>query len=153
MQARFNVPRTDTKDKLGTVGISYAFRIEAELGAREVSPGPRGGRVYQPVLGGTVTGRTLSGSVYPASGADYGLVRSDGVEDVLSRFMIRDAKGEWLYVEHEGYRRPDGYVRLNARFDADAGGPYAWLNDAVMIARVTERDAGRRATIDYFQAI
>ncbi len=149
MARTFSAPPITTKGNIGAVAMVYAFRLEARFDPAHVEGGRR---VFQGITGGTITGPGLTGTVYPDSGGENGVIRADGTHDLSARFMVRDAKGEWLYFNHVGYARPDGYYRLQAYFDADAGGPYAWLNDAVMIGSATASGDGRDVTIDYHQA-
>ncbi len=150
----FTPPKIDTKDKVGPVTMAYAFQLKARFDPAKVEPTAHGGRVFQGIIGGTISGPGLAGEVYPDSGGSHGLVRaSDHVEDLSARFMVKAANGEWLYFSHVGYRRPDGYFRLQAYFDADAGGPYAWLNDAVMIGTAEASPDGRDVTFTYYQAL
>lgn len=154
MERDFVIPKTKTRDERGVVALDYSFQLHAECDARKVSKTPRGGRVYRAITGGKIEGPRLNGAVYPHSGGDYGVIRaSDGVEDIAARFMVRATNGEWIYIQHVGYRRPDGYHVVQALFDADATGPYAWLNDAIMLANVVESDGGKRAIYSYYQAI
>ena len=149
----FTSPEITTKGNVGKVDLSYAFRLTAIYDQRHVSQTSRGGRVYRAITGGTIEGPGLNGKVYADSGGDYGLIREDKVEDLSARFMTRAENGEWIYFSHVGYRRPDGYHRIQAYFDADAGGPYAWLNDAAMIATAVESPDGKRVVYTYYQAI
>lgn len=153
MARDFTPPKTDTRTIVNPVDLAYMFRLQANFDARRIEQTPRGGRAYRAITGGNVEGPRLTAAVYPDSGGDYGQIRADGVEDVMARFMLRAANGEWIYVSHTGYRRPDGYHRLHAWFDADAGGPYAWLNDAVVLVHAAESANGRSATFTYHQAI
>ena len=149
----FTPPPVDTKDKVGKVDMAYAFQLKAAFDPARTEQTPRGRRTFQSITGGTITGPGLNGAVYPDSGGDYGLVRTDGVEDLSARFMIKAADtGEWIYMSHVGYRRPDGYYRTQAYFDADAGGRYAWLNDAVVIGTAEASKDGREVTFTYYQA-
>lgn len=148
MARPFTPPPIATKDRIGAIDMVYAFQLKAEF-----DPARRSGdRIFQGLTGGTLTGPGLTGTVYPDSGSDYGTIGSDGTRDLSARFMVRDAAGEWLYFAHTGYARPDGYYRLQATFDADVGGPYAWLNDAVMIGSGQPSPDGRQVTITYYQA-
>lgn len=152
MARDFTPPPIATKDNVGVVEPSYSFQLMAQFDPRNLSDTPRGQQIYRAITGGSLEGPMLQGAVYPDSGGDYGVVRGDGVEDIHQRFMVRDSKGEWIYIEQKGYRRPDGYIRLQAFFDADAGGPYAWMNDAAMIA-TGEEQADNRVTYTYYQIL
>ena len=153
MARDFTPPPTTTHDERGAVGLAYVFQLKAEYDPRHVEQTPRGGRAYRNITGGAVDGPRLKGKAYPDSGGDFGQIRSDGVEDVMARFMLRADNGEWIYISHVGYRRPDGYHRLHASFDADAGGPYAWLNDAVVLVHAVESADGRHTVFTYHQAV
>ena len=150
----FTSPPITTKGNIGPVSLAYAFQLKAKLDPRKVEKTAHGGRVFEGFAGGTISGPGLTGEVYPDSGGNHGVVRaSDRVEDLYARFMVKAANGEWLYFSHVGYRRPDGYFRIQAYFDADSGGPYAWLNDAVMIGTAEASPDGRDVTITYYQAL
>ena len=149
----FTPPPTNTKDKVGKVDMAYAFQLKATFDPARTEQTARGRRNFQGIAAGTITGPALQGMVYPDSGGDHGLIRSDGVEDLSARFMVKAADtGEWIYFSHVGYRRPDGYYRIQAYFDADAGGRYAWLNDAVVIGTAEASKDGREMTFTYYQA-
>lgn len=79
-----------------------------------VGPGPAGERRVVPILGGTVAGPRLSGEVLPG-GADYQLVRPDGVAEIEARYALRLAGGALVYVVNRGLRRaadPEALARL-----------------------------------------
>jgi hypothetical protein len=150
----FTPPPVTTKGNVGRVALAYAFQLTAKFDPAKIEKTPRGGRVFHGVASGTISGPGLRGEVYPDSGGDYGLIRAkDHVEDLSARFMVKADNGEWLYFSHVGYRRPDGYFRIQAYLDADAGGPYAWLNDAVMIGTAEASPDGRDVTFTYYQAL
>ena len=53
-----------------------------------VGHGPTGERRIVPILGGTVVGPRLSGDILPG-GADYQLIRPDGVAEIEARYTLR----------------------------------------------------------------
>lgn len=149
----FVVPKVDTKH-VGAVKLEHAFRIEMHLDEPHVIRTPRGGRLFQSILGGTIDGPKFNGTVYSDGGGEYGLLRSDNVEDINTHFMLRDEAGEWVYVDQSGYhRRSDGYYRVMAYFDAEKTGPHAWLNDSVLIATARFSDDKTRAFFEYYEAV
>lgn len=148
----FDEPVIATRQNRGLVGLEYAFTLHARYDLSRIEATPRGGRLFQLISGGTISGPKLTGTVF-GSGGDLGLVRADGVEDVNARFMIRAEDGEWIFVQHTGYRRPDGYCRITAYFDADRWGPYAWLSDNAVIATAEVAADGRSATFTYYQIV
>ena len=149
----FVAPKVDTKH-VGEVKLEYAFRIQMQLDKPTVTRTPHGGRIYHAILGGTVSGRRFNGTVHADGGGDYGLLRSDDVEDLNTHFMIRDQAGEWVYVAQSGYyRRADGYYRVTAYCDAEKIGKHAWLNDSVLIATARLNADKTQAVFEYYEAV
>jgi hypothetical protein len=148
----FIPPPITTKDKVGEVGLDYAFQIELELEERHESRTARGTRIYQGIMGGRVRGAKLNGAVYTQGHGDYGLARDDGVVDLNTHFAL-NVDGEWIYVRHFGYERPDGYVRVSAYFDSDLRGKHAELNNSVFIATGEPSADGRRIVFTYYEAV
>jgi hypothetical protein len=56
-----------------------------------------------PILGGDVLGPLLRGKVLPG-GADFQVMRVDGVTDLHARYTIETEDGALLYVENSGIR-------------------------------------------------
>lgn len=56
-----------------------------------------------PIEGGEVTGPRLRGRVLPG-GADYQLMRSDGITDLHARYVIETEDRKLIYVENSGIR-------------------------------------------------
>jgi hypothetical protein len=153
MARAFTPPKVDTKDKVGKVDLAYAFQLKAQFDPVHLEKTPHGQRAFRGLAGGTISGPGLKGAVYPDSGGDFGAIRPDKVEQLNARFMVKADNGEWLYFSHVGYHRPDGYFRIQAYFDADSYGPYAWLNDAVLIGTAEGSRDGREVTFTYYQAL
>ncbi|MEH3107460.1 MAG: DUF3237 family protein [Sphingomonas fennica] len=147
----FVPPAISTRDLRGAIDLVFAFEIDLTLEPRLTEHTPHGRRIHQRITGGRISGPTLTGSVYPDGGGEFGLVRSDGIEELFSRLMLRAADGEWLYTHLNGYVRPDGYARFQAVFDADRQGPHGWLNESMFIGTIASSDGSiRRMT--YFEA-
>jgi hypothetical protein len=127
------------------------FRIHAELA--EILPlgqTPLGERRIINILGGTVEGAKLNGRVLPG-GADWQIIRHDGVTDIEARYTIETVGGARILVVSEGLRHgpPDVMARLGQgeavdpelyyfrtcmRFEtADPG--VAWLNRILALGR------------------
>lgn len=117
--------------------------------AQELGEAPLGRRRIIPITGGSFEGPRLSGVVLPG-GADWQVVRHDGVADLEARYTLETADGALIYVRNHGYRHgpEDVMRRLAAGEDVDpalyymrttplfeTGDPrYAWLNRVVCIA-------------------
>lgn len=90
------------------------FRVQAEL-ADILSLGrtPYGERRVINILGGRVEGR-LSGRILPG-GADWQIIRADGVADIRARYAIETDAGARVLVASDGLRHgpPDVMARLS----------------------------------------
>jgi hypothetical protein len=144
----FVVPKTDTKI-LGTIELEYAFKLTAHYDPPQESHTPRGAFRYQDIVSGDVSGARITATVYPDSGGQYDTVRSDRVRDVDAHFMVKADNGEWLYMEHVGYRRTDGYYRAIAYIETDLKGAYEWMNNTTFVVTAKE-SADQREVVFYY---
>jgi hypothetical protein len=88
--------------------------VEAKVGPPlSIGAGPAGERRVVPILGGRVAGPRLSGEVM-AGGADYQLIRADGVTEIEARYTLRLDDGTLVYVVNRGLRHaaPEDMARL-----------------------------------------
>lgn len=127
------------------------FQVHARL-AEIMSLGqtPYGERRIINILGGSVDGPRLKGSILPG-GADWQIIRLDGVADIRARYTIEAQGGSRILVNSEGLRHGPAEVmaRLARGEPADAGSYYfrtvmrfetgapefAWLNRILALAR------------------
>ena len=109
---------------------------------------PKGTRSIVPVIGGTVTGQRLNGEVL-SFGADWILVRGDGVGELDVRATIHTDDGEFIYAYYRGILKvdPEIYLRVQNGEGVDpseyyfrttpifetGSEKYAWLNDIVCV--------------------
>jgi hypothetical protein len=86
---------------------------------------PRGRRRIIPILGGTFAGPLLRGAVL-SGGADWQIVRSDGLAELDTRYTLQTDRGELIYVQNAGVRHaaPDVTARLLAGADVDPAAVY-----------------------------
>ena len=147
----FVVPKTDTK-VLGKVELEYAFQLRARFDAPHVSKTPKGDFRYQDITSGDVRGERLTATVYADSGGQYDTLRLDRVRDVDAHFILKAENGEWIYVEHVGYRRQDGYYRAIAYIDADTKGTHDWLNNTTFVVTAKESADEREVVFYYYLA-
>src|SRR5580658_6579370 len=110
-----------------------------------------------PIAGGDVLGPRIRGKLLPG-GADYQIMRADGVTDLHARYVIEIETGQLIYVENSGVRcgppelmeklrRGEAvdsaliYFRSTPRFETAAPG-YEWLMRNLFVcsgARFPER--------------
>lgn len=130
-------------------GLAFAFEVNAQIGAAlDVGETSRGHRKIIPITGGTLHGPGIEGRILPG-GADWQIVRPDGVVEVSARYTAEIAGRGLLYIVNEGIRRatPEIMARLNAgesldeslyyfrtapRFET-AIQEYAWLMESIFV--------------------
>ena len=79
------------------------FTIRAELAdIRHFGETPYGGRRVVDIVGGRVDGPRLKGRILP--GADWQIVRPDGVTDLQARYAIETDHGTRILVTSDGLR-------------------------------------------------
>ncbi|HWK22321.1 MAG TPA: DUF3237 family protein [Ureibacillus sp.] len=101
-----------------------------------------------PIIGGTVEGESLNGRIH-LGGADYQLIRYDGVTEALAHYVIETNEGIPIYVINKGYRHgpkeimdkiirgeqvPDGsyYFKTTPTFETSSD-KYSYLNKMIII--------------------
>jgi hypothetical protein len=122
----------------------------------ELGDGPLGRRRIIGITGGRFSGERLSGRVL-AGGADWQVIRPDGVADLDARYTLETQDGALIYVRNRGYRHGPAevlkrislgedlspslyYMRTTPSFET--GDPrYAWLNRMVCVATGARRPA------------
>lgn len=97
--------------------------------------------------GSVVRGPRLNGRIVDYSGADWPVVRADGVVELNAHYMIEADDGARIYIRNLGYvhgplrspgQKPDEapaiapYFRCTPYFRAPEG-PHGWLNRTVIV--------------------
>jgi hypothetical protein len=100
------------------------------------------------ITGGEVSGPKMQGKVLPG-GADFQVIRPDGVIELTARYVLQTDSGALIYVENTGYRHgpPEAierlqrgepvdpqliYFRCTPRFET-AAPEYQWLTKHVFV--------------------
>ena len=130
--------------------LQALFKADIELApAQELGAGPLGRRRIIAITGGRFFGERLSGRVLPG-GADWQVIRADGVADLDARYTLETADGALVYVRNRGYRHGPAevlkrlaagenmdpaqyYMRTTPLFET-GDERYAWLNRIVCVA-------------------
>jgi hypothetical protein len=91
-----------------------------------------------PIVGGTFTGKDLSGVVVPG-GADWNTTREDGMAHVFAKYLLQTSDGEYIAIENEGMIDPNAEARIKTRptFAADTTGKYRHLNCGVYVGELS----------------
>jgi hypothetical protein len=134
--------------------FDFLFNLSADVGELiSLGPGPLGERRVVYIDGGSFEGPALRGAVL--GGADWQILRSDGVLELDARYAIKDARGGVVQVLSQGYRHgppevmaqlargeevdPAHYFfRTIMRFETGAG-DLAWLNKVIAVATAARK--------------
>ena len=147
------------------IKTEFLCKVEVILEAvRELGDTPLGRRRIIGITGGKFAGPRLSGRVLPG-GADWQLIRSDGVAYLDARYTLETADGALIYVNNKGYRHGPKevieklargeevdpalyYMRATPWFETSAPA-YAWLNRAICVATGARRAAA--VELDFYE--
>lgn len=132
------------------VRLEHVFDITIFFGADRTIFGPLPGgdrQGYTPPIGGKISGPRLNGEVVPQSGADYATVRTDGVVEVKTHYLLKADDGTLIYINNMGYlvpgtpgqaavneqglAQPD-YFRFTPYFKVPIG-PHDWLSRTCIV--------------------
>ncbi len=133
---------------------------------QELGDAPLGRRRIIPITGGSIEGARLKGRVLPG-GADWQVVRADGVADLDARYTVQTEDGALIYVSNRGLRHgpPEVLAQLARGEDVDAGlyymrtqpwfetgdARYAWLNRTICVGSGARRRD--RVELEFFEVL
>ena len=141
------------------------LRAEITLDAPlELGETPLGRRRVIPITGGRFLGERLSGTILPG-GADWQVIRRDGVAHLDARYTLQTDDGALIYVRNEGYRHGPAeviarvaageavdpalyYMRTTPWFET-GDARYAWLNRVVCVGTGARRPAA--VELEFFE--
>jgi Protein of unknown function (DUF3237) len=101
--------------------LTLAMELRVKVGPPlEVGNVPQGRRRIIPIEGGTFEGPMLRGTVMPG-GADWQIVRADGLAELDTRYTLRTDAGDIIYIQNAGIRHapPEIVKKLLAGQDVD----------------------------------
>ena len=140
-------------------------QVRCDVGALvSLGPAKYGERRYVPLLGGTVRGPELNGTIVEG-GVDWQVNRADGVLDIAAHYVIRADDGGLIEVQSDGLRHgPAAVLERLARGEPVARDAYffrtlvrfttgapAWLHlNKVMALAVGQREA-RAVLLDFYR--
>jgi hypothetical protein len=130
-------------------GLELVFELRVQVGPPlDVGPIPAGRRRIVSILGGTFAGSGIQGRVLPG-GADWQIVRADGLAELDTRYTLETEDGKLIYVQNAGMRHASPevtarlmkgepvdpslvYFRTVARFETSAP-ELAWLMRSIFV--------------------
>lgn len=129
--------------------LEFVCDLKVQLAAPYVvGDTPHGLRRIIPIVGGTVEGPLVNGEIL-GGGADWQVVRDDGVAELEAHYQFRTDDGITIYIKNTGLRvatpevaarigrgeavpASEYYFRASPKFDAP-GGKYGWMNNSLFI--------------------
>lgn len=138
--------------------LEFVCEVQARVAAPVlVGPTPAGLRRVVDILEGSFDGPLLRGAILPG-GADWQIVRPDGVVELHARYLLRTHDGVLVQVNNRGLRHGpeevlrriaegghadpgEYYFRTTPVFEAPSG-PYEWLNRNIFVATAVRASLG-----------
>jgi hypothetical protein len=139
------------------LNLQPLFKAEITLAPpQELGDTPHGRRRIIGITGGRFSGERLSGRVLPG-GADWQVIRADGVAQLDARYTLETADGVLIFVKNQGIRHGPAdvlkklaageavdpsqyYMRTTPSFET-GDARYSWLNRMVCVATGARRAA------------
>jgi hypothetical protein len=106
--------------------LTLVMALRVQVGPpMELGEVPRGRRRIIPILGGTFEGPNFRGKVL-AGGADWQIVRADGLAELDTRYALQTEQGSLIYIQNAGMRHapPDITKKLLAGEPVDPAQVY-----------------------------
>jgi len=150
-----------------TISFEFLMRVAADVGEPvTMGGGPLGERRVVAITGGTFEGPRLQGTIVPG-GADWQIVRADGVLDIDARYALRTEAGVLIRVLSQGYRHGPPeilaalgrgeevparkyFFRTVMRFETGAPA-LQWLNRTIAVA--TAQRKARQVLLEAYQLL
>lgn len=137
--------------------------VDAPLDLGDVG---KGGRRIVPIAGGEFSGPQLRGTVVPG-GADWQVLRHDGVAELEARYTLRTDDGALIYVRNHALRHgppdviaalaagkpvdPTRYYFRGATFFETGASRYAWLTRTIVVCNGEREPA--RVNLNFYQVL
>lgn len=136
-------------DEFVTPGLDFVFEARVAVGPpQDLGDVGKGGRRIVPITGGEFSGPQMRGEVLPG-GADWQVLRSDGVAELEARYTLRTTDGALIYVRNHALRHgppdvmaalaaghsvgPGSYYFRGATFFETGSSPYAWITRDIIV--------------------
>jgi hypothetical protein len=137
--------------------------VDAPLDLGDVG---KGGRRIVAITGGDFSGPRLRGAVL-SGGADWQVLRSDGVAELEARYTLRTDDGALIYVRNHALRHgpaevmvalaagrpvaPDTYYFRGAAFFETGAADYAWLGKHIVVCTGAREEA--RVNLKFYRVV
>jgi hypothetical protein len=159
-----DVPIADARQTLAT---EFVFRLSVDVDV-PVTVGETGLGVRRQIaiLGGVLRGPGANGKILPG-GADFQIIRPNGLIDLVARYVVEMDDGALVYVENTGIRTgprgaldrlqrgevvdPDPiYFRTVPRFETGSD-KYRWMMQTLFVASAQRHQ--KQVVIDVYKVL
>ena len=154
-----------TQPNLPAPRLDFVFAAHVTVGApRELGDVGKGRRRIVPITGGEFSGPGLRGIVLDG-GADWQIIRSDGVAELEARYTLRCEDGALIEVRNLARRHgpphvmaamaagqsvdPGSYYFRGATFFETSAEPYLWLSRHIVIC--TGHREAAAVTVEFYR--
>lgn len=131
------------------ITLKPVFESSIKVGAvQEVGKTAKGIRKMIPIIGGTFSGEHIKGVILPG-GADWQLIRADGVAEIEAHYTMLTDDGVHIYIVNKGFRHgsveamsklaqgisvpPEQYYFRTTPFFEVEQGKYDWLTKSICV--------------------
>jgi Protein of unknown function (DUF3237) len=138
--------------------LELIFAAHVSVGAPlDLGDVGKGGRRVVPITGGEFSGPDIRGTVV-AGGADWQILRSDGVSELEARYTLRTDDGALIVVRNLALRHgpaevmaalaagravePGSYYFRGATFFETSAPRYAWMTKCIVVCTGEREPAG-----------
>jgi hypothetical protein len=144
--------------EISAPGLEFVFAAQVSVGSPlDLGDVGKGGRRIVPIIGGDFSGPEFSGKVLPG-GADWQVLRDDGVAELEARYTLQTDDGALIYVRNQALRHgpletmaalaagrpvePGSYYFRGATFFETGAARYAWIAKHIIICSGVREPAG-----------
>ncbi|WP_219723282.1 DUF3237 domain-containing protein [Bacillus sp. Marseille-P3661] len=130
-----------------SMNLEFSFHAYVAIGkSLEIGQVPTGFRSIVPITGGKFEGQ-LNGVVIPG-GADWQLIRNDGIMEVEARYTLKTDDGILIYIVNKGMINLDeAYARTSPKFEV-SDEKYAWLSESMFVSEITPMENETTPIVD-----
>jgi hypothetical protein len=141
--------KTMAQNSMETPALTFVCELKVLLDpALVVGNTPHGLRRIIPIIGGEVKGPQIKGEIL-RGGADWQVVRPDGVAELEAHYQFKTDDGVIIYIKNTGLRvatpevaarigrgenvpASEYYFKATPQFEAPTG-KYNWMNNAIFV--------------------
>jgi len=146
------------KEGLTQPALQFVFEAQVSVdSALDLGDVGKGTRRIVPITGGDFSGPALRGRVLPG-GADWQILRDDGVTELEARYILRTDDGALIHVRNHAFRHgpkevmaalaagrpaePDSYYFRGATFFETSAARYGWIAKHIIVCTGAREPAG-----------